>query len=354
MAGNGWAKLGAALAGVSDADRADIRAKTINALAATDYNVERAKGAIMKQRELERLGDTFGGMDIANAPDVANAVRAGVNLNQVYGGLEKQQKMGFRQQAVDAPDWDTANRAALGFGSGPVKLANVQGNTLINNAYQTGGGGVSATPLGESMIAENAAQAALANTRGQAALITANRPRAGGGSAAPKLDPVSKREFESADKLLNEREKALRAQTVGASTSPAAVARRQAIDAELQAIQADRQALYGKFRSQLAGDGLGNTFADAAGSELGVIEAEIGRPLTQAEKSQIAAGTFELTVPAPGAATPAVEARPGGYDFAAELPAKALDAVRSAGGAPVTFKNGSTWIFRDGQPIRVK
>lgn len=278
MAGNGWAKLGAALAGVSDADRADIRAKTINALAATDYNVERAKGAIMKQRELERLGDTFGGMDIANAPDVANAVRAGVNLNQVYGGLEKKQKMGFRQQAVDAPDWDTANRAALGFGSGPVKLANVQGNTLINNAYQTGGGGVSATPLGESLIAKNAAQAALANTRGQAALITANRPRAGGGSAAPKLDPVSKREFESADNLLNEREKALQTQltAVRSSTSPAAVARRQALDAELQAIQADRQALYGKFRSQLAGDGLGNTFADAAGSELGLIEAEIG------------------------------------------------------------------------------
>ncbi|MGP1666462.1 MAG: hypothetical protein ACTS5I_11250 [Rhodanobacter sp.] len=186
---NGWEKLGEALAGVSSADREDIRTKTINALAARDYNVERAKGAIMKQRELESLGETFRELGIDSAEAVANAERAGVNLNTMYGGLEKRQTMGYKAAARDqaaAGNFGGANAELFGVTNTPQALAAVQGGMLLGNRFVEGGDIRGPTDVGQSTIRAN-------DARAQASLITANKPRSSGGSSGVKLSESDKK-----------------------------------------------------------------------------------------------------------------------------------------------------------------
>ena len=81
MANNGWAKLGEALAGTSPAQRADIEAKTIQALAGRDRAMAGARMDIEKARALDGLGSYLTQMGIENGDAVAGTQRAGVNLN---------------------------------------------------------------------------------------------------------------------------------------------------------------------------------------------------------------------------------------------------------------------------------
>jgi len=185
---SGWAKLGEALAGTSDARRADIEAKTINALASRDANVARAKIGMMKARDQAALGDYFRQIGMENPEALAGVGRSGVNLNTITGGTGKLQEQRFRQAAVDAAtggDYGGANSQLMGVANGPVALPSVQGGMLLGNRLVPGGGDVSVTPVGQAQIGAD-------NARGQAALIRANRPPAsrssgGGSSGAPKL-----------------------------------------------------------------------------------------------------------------------------------------------------------------------
>ena len=188
MANNGWAKLGEALAGTSPAQRADIEAKTIQALAGRDRAMAGARMDIEKARALDGLGSYLTQMGIENGDAVAGTQRAGVNLNTLYGGLAKQQNMGFRQAARDAAvagDQQLAVSEQFGLANAPVKIADIDGGMVLN-PYKEGGGSMSVTPVGQSQIGAN-------NARAQASLITANRPRASGsGSGSPKMGEIQK------------------------------------------------------------------------------------------------------------------------------------------------------------------
>ena len=183
---NGWARLGEALAGVTPAKRADIEAKTVGALAQRDRSVAQARMEMEKAKHFSQdsLGQYF--IDIGSDDPVAAAraqagvALSGVNYNGLQSGLADRQKMGFRQGAVDAAkakDFSGANAQLFGVASGPVDIPKVSGNMLLSNRLIPGGGDVTVTPIGQSMILAN-------DARAQASLITANRPRAAGGSAA--------------------------------------------------------------------------------------------------------------------------------------------------------------------------
>lgn len=195
---SGWSKLGQALGGVSDADRADIQAKTMNALANRDANVARAQIAMSKARADGRLGARFGELGLENGEALADLERAGVNYNTLTNGIGNVQEQGFRRAAVDAAtagNWGAGNAQMLGVASGPVEIPKIDGGMLLSNRLVPGGGDVSVTPVGAAQIGAD-------NARGQAALINANRPRASGGggrsASAPKLSEIDKLRLKSA------------------------------------------------------------------------------------------------------------------------------------------------------------
>jgi hypothetical protein len=238
---SGWGKLGQALAGVSDADRADIEAKTINALANRDANVARARLAMSKARADSRLGDRFAEIGIDNAEAMADLERAGVNYNTLTGGMKNRQEMGFRDAGVAravAGDWGGANAQMLGVASGPVEIPKVSGGMLLGNRLLPGGGDVSVTPVGAAQINAD-------NARAQASLINANRPRASGGegrgAAAPKLTEIDKLRLKSALAPITARkEMILERMSQGGRASVGA-------EEELKELEAAEQAVFDRF-----------------------------------------------------------------------------------------------------------
>lgn len=255
---NGWARLGEALAGITPAKRADIEAKTVGALAQRDRSVAQARMEMEKAKHFSQdsLGQYF--IDIGSDDPVAAAraqagvALSGVNYNGLQSGLADRQKMGFRQGAVDsatAGDFGGANAQLFGVASGPVEIPKVSGGMLLSNRLIPGGGDVSVTPVGQSMIDRNAAQ-------GQAAMVRANRPAASGGgrAGAPKLSEIDKLRLQSELKALEPQLQAALdevARNQGATVGPGVrkLAEAQARVAEIQAAQ---QAIFDKYEGGMA------------------------------------------------------------------------------------------------------
>lgn len=188
---NGWEKLGQALAGTSDARRAEIQSDTIASLAARDLKVQQAKQALLKTQGLEGLGQAF--TDIGLPEAYAVPARAGVNLGQYTKAALDQQKHRFHEGAAEyagAGDWASSNAQLMGLANAPVALPDVKGNMLLSNRLVPGGGEVTVTPVGAAQIAADQA-------RGQAALIRASRPAASGGgrraASAPQQSAAPQR-----------------------------------------------------------------------------------------------------------------------------------------------------------------
>ena len=250
MAQNGWERLGAALAGTSPARQEEIRQRTLNAMAQTDYNLARSRKAVQEQVRRESLGDTFAQImaDNPNARAYADASLAGVNLNELTNATGNIQEQGFRGSAVEAGtrgDWGGANAQLLGVANGPVSLPTVQGGMLISNRLLPGGGDVSTTAVGQSQIDRN-------NATGQAALIRANRApasRGGGSSAASKMSEIDKIRLKAAMDDLTPMIAAARNEIIaneGASSS-AAQTRLAAARERLAALQAQRDEIISTF-----------------------------------------------------------------------------------------------------------
>ena len=210
---SGWSKLGSALAGVSDADRADIQAKTMNALAQRDANVARARQEMMKARAQSGLGARFGELGMEHPEALADVAISGVNYNTLTGGLGKQQEQDFRRAAVEAAvrgDYGGSNAQLLGVANGPVALPSVQGGMLLSNRLVPGGGTAVVTPVGQAQIGAD-------NARGQAAMIRAERgpaSRASGGGRAPaavKISEVDKYKLKSIQEKMKDATYALEA-----------------------------------------------------------------------------------------------------------------------------------------------
>lgn len=259
---NGWERLGDALAGTSDARRADIEAKTVNALANRDQNVADARMKMERARHAtqDSIGSYF--LDLASddpqkvARAKAGIALSGINYNTLEGGLARRQAQGFRQGAVDAAeagDWALANARLSGVASGPVEIPKVSGNMLLSNRLIPGGGDVTVTPIGQSQIRAN-------DARAQASIINANKPRSSGGggrSGAPKLGEIEKMRMTSELKALDPLiQSALDevARNQGATAGPGV---RKLADAEarLADLQKRQQAIFDKYENAVGAPG---------------------------------------------------------------------------------------------------
>lgn len=247
---SGWAKLGEALAGNSDARRAEIEMKTMAGLAARDRALASARMDIEKAKALDSLGRHFADIGIP-APDAAAGVaRSGVNLNTLTSGLGNIQEQGFRGAARDAAargDLAAANAELFGVTNNPVTIPQVSGGMLLSNRLVPGGGTVTPTDVGMAQIRAN-------DARGEAALIRANRPpagRAGGGGVAPKLTEVQRARMGAELALLKPQiESALDdiAREAGRPNSPKAVAAK----ALLADLQKQQGAIFDKYEGGAA------------------------------------------------------------------------------------------------------
>lgn len=277
---NGWARLGEALAGVTPAKRADIEARTMGQLAQRDRSVAQARDAMAKSEALASLGSYFADLD--DPENLAGVARSGVNINTLYGGVGKRQEQGFRQAAVDAAlggDFGASNANLMGVARGPVEIPKVSGNMLLSNRLIPGGGDVTVTPIGQSVIDRNAAQ-------GQAAMVRANRPSASGGGGrsggAPKLSEIEKMRLNAELKALEPQLQAALdevARNQGATVGPGVrkLADAQARVAEIQAAQ---QAIFDKYEGGMAAPVETDTTPNEPDDGIPVVDS--GRSLGQA------------------------------------------------------------------------
>ena len=255
---NGWNKLGEALAGIHPARREEIRQQTLQGLARTDSSLAKARMDLEKAKHFSQdsLGGYFLDIDSEDPEAVARAkagiALSGINYNTLEGGAAKLQEQRFRQAARDAAvegDHGRANNELWGVASGPVEIPKVTGGMLLSNRLIPGGGDVSVTPIGQSVIDRNAAQ-------GQAAMVRANRPAASGGgrAGAPKLSAVDSARMKAElriidaqiDPVLNDI-----STYAGATAGPGA---RKLADAEarLAELQRQQQAIFDKYEGGMA------------------------------------------------------------------------------------------------------
>lgn len=260
---NGWARLGEALAGITPAKRADIEARTMGQLAQRDRSVAQARMEMEKAKHFsqDRLGSYFLDVGSEDPEAVARAkagiALSGINYNTLEGGIGKRQEQGFRQAAVDAAlggDFGASNANLMGVARGPVEIPKVSGGMLLSNRLIPGGGDVTVTPIGQSVIDRNAAQ-------GQAAMVRANRPSASGGGGrsggAPKLSEIEKMRLNAELKALEPQLQAALdevARNQGATAGPGVrkLADAQARVAEIQAAQ---QAIFDKYENAAGAPG---------------------------------------------------------------------------------------------------
>lgn len=277
---SGWAKLGEALAGTSPARRADIEAKTMNALATRDANVARAKMAMMKARDQAGLGTAFANIGMDNPEDMAVVGRSGVNYSGLTSGMGNMQKQAYREAAVEAAtkgDWAAGNANMLGVANGPVEIPKVTGGMLLGNRLVPGGGDVSVTPVGQAQIGAD-------NARGQAALIRANREpasRAGGGGGSGKLSAVQTLRMKSELADIKARKNvALGVLEANAgAVNPAAQANVAKAEASLKALQLEEASLFDRYEGGGAVPSLGERLTPLEPDD-GIPEVESAEPMS--------------------------------------------------------------------------
>lgn len=288
---NGWNKLGEALAGIHPARREEIRQQTLQGLARTDSSLAKARMDLEKAKHFSQdaLGQYF--IDIGSDDPVAAAraqagvALSGVNYNGLQSGLADRQKIGFRENSVAAAlagDYGAANANLMGVASGPVELPKVANGMLLSNRLIPGGGDVSVTPVGQSMIDRNAAQ-------GQAAMVRANRPAASGGgrAGAPKLSEIDKMRLQAE---LNALEPQLQAaldevaRNQGATAGPG-VRKLADAQARVEAIQAQQQAIFDKYEGGMAAPVEMDTTPDEPDDGIPVVDS--GRSLGQAMAGEL-------------------------------------------------------------------
>lgn len=181
MATNGWASLGQAFAGGgSGQERAYQAGQTRAAQLATLL-----AGAQIKRDEAmarDQLQASIGGVvsDPAQASLLATALRGGFDPTKITGYTGDVQEQGFRGDAVAralAGDWAGANANLVGVANGPVELASIQGQNLINNRLLPGGGGVSTTEQGRAGMLADAARARASDASAASSFASAARTR---------------------------------------------------------------------------------------------------------------------------------------------------------------------------------
>jgi len=182
----GWGSLGAALVG-SNRDAAYNRGMA--QAAQLDQLVQTARmtrNKAMAQDQAAKAAQSLG-----LPPDLITLVQAGYDPRQLSGYTGDMQAQGFRNDAVTRAtggDWGGANAALLGVANGPVELAAVQGQNLINNRLLPGGGGISTTEQGRASMATDAARARASDASAASSYATADATRQRLGIAQAQFD----------------------------------------------------------------------------------------------------------------------------------------------------------------------
>ncbi|WP_312237303.1 hypothetical protein [Stenotrophomonas sp.] len=185
----GWASVGQALAGFSGAGREDAYNRGMAKAAQLDQLVQTARFSREKAMEAEDARKGRGGfapaaiaagIPEAQAGLLSSAFAAGYDPTKLSGYLGATQEQGFRGGAVEralAGDFGGGNAYLMGVANGPVELASVQGQNLINNRLLEGGGGISTTEQGRAGMAADAARAAASYASANSSNASAARTR---------------------------------------------------------------------------------------------------------------------------------------------------------------------------------
>lgn len=178
---NGWADLGAALAG-GGAQSRDVYNETLESGARVASLLATAKIKRDEAMKREQFRDALTATGVA--PEQANllstAFGAGYNPEQLSGYQSDQQEIGFHDQAASragAGDFTGANAALMGLADRPQDLAKVQGDTLLGNVFREGGMSMGPTEVG---AAKMRADDALASQRQAHAGLYSTQSAAGG------------------------------------------------------------------------------------------------------------------------------------------------------------------------------
>ncbi len=181
MAKNGWASLGQAFAGGGAVqERAYQAGQTRAAQLATLLAGAQIKRDEAMARDQFQASLADAGYAPEQASVLSNAFRAGFNPTQLSGYRGDLQEQDFRQGAVArslAGDFGGGNAYLMGVANGPVELAAIQGQNLINNRLLPGGGGISTTDQGMATIAADAARARASDASAASSYATAAKTR---------------------------------------------------------------------------------------------------------------------------------------------------------------------------------
>ncbi|WP_313160212.1 hypothetical protein [Stenotrophomonas sp.] len=131
------------------------------------------------------------GIPEAQAGLLSSAFAAGYDPTKLSGYIGATQEQGFRGDAVAralAGDFGAANANLMGVANGPVELASVQGQNLINNRLLEGGGGITTTDQGRAGIAADAARAAASYASANSSNASAARTRQASGIDAAQFN----------------------------------------------------------------------------------------------------------------------------------------------------------------------
>jgi hypothetical protein len=185
---SGWGDLGAALAGGGQGSTQAYQKGKENA-ARLGLLLAQAQKETDERVARDQLQTSISGAGYApeQANLLATALRGGFDPTKISGYAGDVQEQGFRGASVAdalAGNWGGANANLMGVANGPVELASVQGQNLINNRLLPGGGGISTTEQGRSAIATDAAQAAASRASAANSYASAARTRQSTGNDA--------------------------------------------------------------------------------------------------------------------------------------------------------------------------
>lgn len=192
----GWGSLGAALVGGNREDaynRGMARAAQLDQLVQTArFSREKAMEAEDARRGRGNFAQSAAAAGIPQdrANFLSDALMAGYDPTKVSGYLGATQEQGFREGAVGralAGDFGGGNAYLMGVANGPVELASVQGQNLINNRLLEGGGGITTTEQGRAGIAADAARAAASYASANNSNASAARTRQASGIDATRF-----------------------------------------------------------------------------------------------------------------------------------------------------------------------
>lgn len=143
-----------------------------------DLMVGKARQEQMKFQAMYDAGKAARAM--GQDPNLVTLMMAGLDPRQISEYTGQNQEQRFRGAAVDAAragNWNDANAALMGVANGPIALATVEGQNLINNRLMQGGGGVSTTEQGRAGMAADAARARASDASAASSYATAAKTR---------------------------------------------------------------------------------------------------------------------------------------------------------------------------------